>query len=195
MPAAAPQSVSLRKVEAADLATLCRFQQGPDACRMAAVHPRSTESFDAHWAKILADPAVVMRAIVADGVLAGHIACFKRDGRDFVGFWLGQEHWGRGIAGRALTLMLGEVTTRPLHARAAATNTASIRVLERCGFRLSRYDHSPADELFPACERALFTLACAGASDSPERLTTEAQRTSARSGPETAEHAEDAESS
>ena len=30
--------------------------------------------------------------------------------------------------------MLGVVTERPLHARAAADNAGSIRVLEKCGF-------------------------------------------------------------
>ncbi len=158
MPGSAAQSVHLRSVEAADLPTLFRHQLDPESCRMAAVIARGAEAFDAQWEKILADPTVVARAIIADGVLVGSISCFKMDGEACVGYWVAREHWGRGIAGRALALLLAEVTTRPLHARVARTNVASIRVLERCGFRLTGHQHSPGDDRFLECEEALFTL-------------------------------------
>jgi RimJ/RimL family protein N-acetyltransferase len=57
-----------------------------------------------------------------------------------VGYWIGQDFWGRGIATRALRLFLEEVTIRPLYGRAAKDNRASIRVLEKCGFRLCGED-------------------------------------------------------
>lgn len=41
---------------------------------------------------------------------------------------------GLGIASEALRQFLAELTARPLHARAAKDNAASMRVLERCGF-------------------------------------------------------------
>jgi RimJ/RimL family protein N-acetyltransferase len=80
------------------------------------------------------------------------------DGQDAVGYWIAREHWGRGIATRALGLLLEEVAIRPLHARAARTNAASIRVLERCGFRVTGYEHSPETERYPACEEAVLLL-------------------------------------
>jgi len=80
------------------------------------------------------------------------------DGQDAVGYWIARAHWGRGLATRALTLLLGEVAIRPLHARVARTNVASIRVLERCGFTISGYRMSPPDDHFPACEEALLIL-------------------------------------
>jgi RimJ/RimL family protein N-acetyltransferase len=159
MPRDAAQSVHLRPVEAADLPTMFRYQLDPESCRMAVVNPRCAEAFDAHWAKILADPTVVARAILADGALAGSISCFKMEGEDCVGYWIGREHWGRRIASRALALLLAEVRTRPLHARAARANEASIRVLDRCGFRLTGYHHAPACERYPECEEAHFVLA------------------------------------
>ncbi len=158
MPGSPAQSVHLRPVEAADLPTLFRYQLDPEACQMAAVVARSAEEFDALWAKILSDPTLVARAIVADGVLVGSISCFKSGGEDCVGYWIAREHWVRGIAGRALALLLAEVTTRPLHAHVARTNVASIRVLERCGFRLTGYHHAPGNERFLECEEALYTL-------------------------------------
>ncbi len=57
-------------------------------------------------------------------------------GDTLVGYWIGREHWGKGIATRALTLLLTEVDTRPLHAHVAQHNAGSIRVLEKCGFRV-----------------------------------------------------------
>jgi RimJ/RimL family protein N-acetyltransferase len=42
---------------------------------------------------------------------------------------------GRGIATRALQEFL-QLATRPLYARAASDNAASIRVLTNCGFLL-----------------------------------------------------------
>ena len=125
---------------------------------MAVANPRNAASFNAHWAKALADPGVVARVILADDAVVGSISCFEMDGLKSVGYWIAKDHWGRGIATRALALLLEQVSIRPLHARAARTNVASIRVLERCGFAVTGYRHAPADDRFPACEEALLVL-------------------------------------
>jgi RimJ/RimL family protein N-acetyltransferase len=52
-----------------------------------------------------------------------------------IAYWIGRQDWGRGIATRALQEFLTTIeTARPLYARAASDNAASIRVLEKCGF-------------------------------------------------------------
>ena len=51
-----------------------------------------------------------------------------------VTYWIGREDWGRGIATRALQEFLQLEAARPLYARAASDNAASIRVLTKCGF-------------------------------------------------------------
>ena len=51
-----------------------------------------------------------------------------------VGYWLGKEYWGKGVATRALAEFLRLVTTRPLYAHVAQHNLASVRVLQKCGF-------------------------------------------------------------
>jgi RimJ/RimL family protein N-acetyltransferase len=66
--------------------------------------------------------------------VAGNMVCFPREGKREVGYWLGREFWGKGIATQALAALLREVTERPLYARVARSNVASIRVLEKCGF-------------------------------------------------------------
>jgi RimJ/RimL family protein N-acetyltransferase len=49
---------------------------------------------------------------------------------------LDRSAWGRGIASRALELLLELVPARPLHARAASDNIASLRVLRKAGFEI-----------------------------------------------------------
>ena len=75
-----------------------------------------------------------------------------------MGYWIAREHWGRGIATRALSLMLRLVAIRPLHARVARHNGASIRVLQRHGFSLARYEWSPGDDRYIECEEAVLIL-------------------------------------
>ncbi len=125
---------------------------------MAVANPRDEPSFYAHWAKILADPTLVAKAIILEGGVVGVVNCFKLDGEDAVGYWVAREHWGRGIATRALALLLEQVSIRPLHARVARSNVASLRVLEHCGFRVTGYAWAPAYDRFPACEEALLVL-------------------------------------
>ena len=149
----------LRAVETKDLPALFAQQADAQACEMAVVHPRDAAAFDLHWARILGDPSSIARAIIADGELAGQISCYSLDGQRLVGYWIAREHWGRGIATRALRLLVREVAARPLHARVAVSNGASIRVLERCGFVVTGRRHAPADDRYPACEEALLVMA------------------------------------
>ena len=126
--------VRLREVQEGDLPLLFLHQLDPEASRMAAFPPRDREAFFAHWRKILADDAGLVRAVLADEEVAGHVCAFDMDGQREVGYWIGREHWGRGIATRALEAFLRLERTRPLHAHVARHNLGSIRVLEKCGF-------------------------------------------------------------
>jgi RimJ/RimL family protein N-acetyltransferase len=128
--------VRLREVEPADLRVLFDHQRDPQAVAMADVPPRDVEAFRTHWDALLRDRAVVTRTILADGEVAGHALSFERNGRRLVGYWLGREHWGRGIASRALVAFLELLPAGPLHATVAEHNVASRRVLEKADFRL-----------------------------------------------------------
>lgn len=151
--------VRLRPVEPGDLPRMYEMQLDPDSNRMAVTIPRTREAFDAHWAKALDDPGNTTRAVLLDGALVGYISCFSMDGEDHVGYWIEREYWGQGIASRALHLLLGEVTKRPLVAAAAATsNGASVRVLQKCGFVVEEVRHSPATDRYPECEEAVLVL-------------------------------------
>jgi RimJ/RimL family protein N-acetyltransferase len=63
------------------------------------------------------------------------VVTWEAEGRRLIGYWIGREYWGLGIATRALGLVLHQIRQRPLHAYVAVHNRGSIRVLEKCGFR------------------------------------------------------------
>ena len=129
--------VRLRSIEPDDLPIFYEHQLDPDATQMAAFPSRDRAAFDAHWAtNILGNPTALNRTILVDGQVAGNIGSWAQDGVRLVGYWIGKEHWGNGIATRALTAFLRILTERPLHAHVAKHNVASIRVLEKCGFQL-----------------------------------------------------------
>jgi len=107
---------------------------------MAAFPSRDRESFMAHWAKILGDATIDKQTILYDGQVAGNIVCFEQSGERDVGYWIGKPYWGKGIATEALSAFLGQVKPRPLYARVAKHNIASIRVLEKCGFTITGED-------------------------------------------------------
>ena len=129
----------MRPVEDADLEVLFEQQLDPEANRMAAFtapNPADRQAFDARWQRIRADDESVARTIVADGEVAGSISRWRDPGLPGpeVTYWLGREHWGKGIATGALGRFLEVVPERPLFGRCAADNVASRRVLEKCGF-------------------------------------------------------------
>lgn len=129
--------VSLRPVGADDLPTFFEHQLDPEATRLAAFPSREREAFFAHWTNhILGNPKAVNRTILLGDRIAGHIGAWTdAETRErLVGYWLGREFWGRGIASAAMAQFLQCESTRPLKARVASHNLASIRVLEKARF-------------------------------------------------------------
>jgi RimJ/RimL family protein N-acetyltransferase len=124
----------LRDVVETDLDAFYEHQRDPRATDMALFPARDREAFDAHWQRLLANDAATAKTIVHEGEPAGNVLSWEQDGRRLVGYWVGPEFWGKGLATRALGELVREVNTRPLHAWVATSNVASIRVLEKCGF-------------------------------------------------------------
>jgi RimJ/RimL family protein N-acetyltransferase len=150
--------IRLRTVEDADLDAFFEHQTDPEATEMAAFPARDGERFAAHWARIRADPTVVLRTIVVDGAVAGNIGSWSQDGQHLVGYWIGREQWGRGVATRALSLFVTEVAARPLYAHVAVHNVGSIRVLEKCGFRRDPEQEAAAPPPDDGIEELIFVL-------------------------------------
>ncbi len=152
------EGVWLRPVRAGDLPRMYELQLDPESNRMAVTIPRTEEAFASHWAKALNDPENTTRAILVGEALVGYISCFPMDGQHHVGYWIDRAYWGRGVASRALHLLLQEVAKRPLVATAATSNRASLRVLQKCGFVVEQVRLSPASERYPECEEAVLVL-------------------------------------
>jgi RimJ/RimL family protein N-acetyltransferase len=165
--------VALRPVDDSDLDAL--FDQGrdPESVRMAAFtaeDPGDRGAFDAHMAKVRASPEVTMRAVTADGRLVGSIAAFVVDGDTEITYWIDRSFWGRGIAGRALALLLDEVAVRPLYARVASDNVRSFAVLRTAGFAIVGTETSYANARGGEIEETILRLDARPApDDSPER--------------------------
>lgn len=155
--------VALRDVTTSDHDALFAFQADPDGCAMAMVKARSREAFDAAWRRIgehvaKGERGVVAKAVTLNGVLCGSIGSFVNEGELSVGYTIGKAWWGRGIASRALGLLLEQMRERPVHATTAASNVASRRVLEKNGFVLVGSQWSPETERYLACEEVKFVL-------------------------------------
>ncbi len=152
--------VQLRDVEASDLALFFEHQRDPVAVAMVAFQSRDRAAFAQHWAKLLADDTLLKKTIVvasaasadspAQDQVAGHIGSWTSDGKREIGYWLDRAFWGRGIATEALTAFLRLEQTRPLYAGVAKHNAASIRVLQKCGFTISRSADEPFQRRRPS---------------------------------------------
>ena len=128
--------MQLRDVTESDFEAFYQHQLDPEALRMASFPSRDREAFFAHWRTILATPGTFKQTILADDQVAGNIVCWDHHGRWCVGYWLGRDFWGMGIATAALQAALERIAIRPLYAHVAKNNAASRRVLEKGGFVL-----------------------------------------------------------
>jgi len=87
---------------------------------------------------------VVVFAIVVDGEVCGTTGLGRIEEQNSdclsMGYWLGEDYWGRGIATDAVRLMVryafDAIGCNRLEARCYGWNTGSARVLEKCGFTL-----------------------------------------------------------
>jgi RimJ/RimL family protein N-acetyltransferase len=133
------ESVVLRDVTDDDRSIQFEFQLDEEANRMAAFAARDWEAFSEHWERVGSIPTAIRKAIICDGQVVGNIGCWEQDGHREIGYWIGREFWGQGIATKAVAALVEQVKIRPLYGYVATHNIASRRVLEKCGFVVSGY--------------------------------------------------------
>src|SRR5262245_38554754 len=155
--------VLLRDVTEGDLPIFFEQQRDPAANRMAAFaakDPTDRAAFMAKWAKILGDDSSTNRTILFGGQVVGSIGAFVApwSGELEVTYWIGREFWGKGIATKALTVLLSSVRSRPLDARASKDNIAALRVLEKCGFTITGYERGFANARGEEVEEVVLEL-------------------------------------
>jgi RimJ/RimL family protein N-acetyltransferase len=106
-------------------------------------HPYTIEAGRAWLAAASVEDPPTALAVAVDGEAVGGIGVVP--GADVnrhtaeIGYWLGREWWGRGVATAAVTHFVPWVAQTfgfsRLFAEVFETNPASMRVLEKCGFR------------------------------------------------------------
>ncbi len=129
--------IQLRAVDDSDIPIFHAQESDAESIHKAAfmpAEPATMAAFAARWERLRRNASIVRRTIVVDGNVAGHIDTFVEDGNREVSYWLGRTWWGQGIATRALALFATEIDERPLFARVATDNVASLHVLQKCGF-------------------------------------------------------------
>jgi RimJ/RimL family protein N-acetyltransferase len=139
------EEVSLRELTQDDLPTIFAINTDPVGAEMAGMPIRDEETFYTHRARNMANPDNQMLAVMIGDELVGDLVSWPdEEGHRQVGYWLGRQYWGRGIATAALTAFLAEQSERPLYAGVLRTNVGSVRVLQKCGFKiLSEDQHGP----------------------------------------------------
>jgi len=139
--------VRLREMREADIPIIFEHRKEPagaELASMAVKQEANRDAFFAHWRGLIAKEEVVTQIIESAGEIAGHLMCFELEGRREVGYWLGEEHWGKGVLSAALPLFIAGLPWRPLYAVTSKHNAPSLRVLEKVGFiwheDLTRFD-------------------------------------------------------
>ena len=140
--------LTLRPPRLADAPRLARLADNPRIAVETARMPYPYREADAvAWISELhdADAPRVERAFLVlegggDGDIVGVASAMPCEGQDFeVGYWVGEPYWGRGIATEAAQTVIDHVfreTGLPrLLGHCRAGNSASRRVLEKCGFQ------------------------------------------------------------
>jgi RimJ/RimL family protein N-acetyltransferase len=88
--------------------------------------------------KLEEEGKLAQRGLYRDGVLVGDAAYFFRDGDIEIGYAIGKDYRGQGLATEAARLAIDLVRSHglvgPIHAGYAQDNPASGRVLEKVGF-------------------------------------------------------------
>lgn len=153
--------IELRDLDDDDLDAIFEMMRDPEAIALAAFtadDPDDRAAFDRWIARKRGATDVVDLVITEDGGFAGTIAAFTLDGDREVSYWLARHAWGRGVATRALRLLVSREPERPLFARVAAHNAPSIAVLQHVGFTEVSRDIAFAPGLGRDTEEIVFTL-------------------------------------
>ena len=111
--------------------------------------PKITRTFEEKWLqKTIREykknkPSNLNLVITLDEEFVGTIGTHKVDYENEsveIGYWIGENYWGKGIATKALKLFIKEVNKQFKPKRivgyAFTFNTTSKKVMEKCGFKL-----------------------------------------------------------
>lgn len=154
-------SVTVRPAQESDLEMLFQHQLDDDYNKMAtfgAADPKDKVAFLAHKRKIIADPDCLFYTVELNQTPIGTVGSFWFDGERDLGYGIAKEYWGKGLATQAVRSFLSVEQIRPLGARVAVHNVASIRILEKCGFQRVGSEKGFSDFLNCEIEENIYSL-------------------------------------
>lgn len=107
-------------------------------------HPYTVDDARRYIASVRADATPVQFVIDVDGSAVGAIGFRPGDDVSFrsaeIGYWLGVEHWGKGLVSAAVPAVtaygFGTLDYLRIFGRVFARNAASARILEKAGYVL-----------------------------------------------------------
>lgn len=134
--------VRLRRYDLEDADRLAVLLNDPDVTAMTSSipYPYARSDAEAYLSSVRGEEGRnVSRAILLGDELVGGIGFAPRPGTgEEIGYWIGKDYWGRGIATLAVTAFLKVLdelgVTGDIEARTVASNRPSQRVLEKNGF-------------------------------------------------------------
>jgi len=146
LPTLEGDGLALRWLTAADLPALAAIFSDPLVVRYMATEPLDTEAAAEQYLQSIhegfLEGSLYQWGIALDGEIVGTCTLAgidRKNRRAEIGFALGRKHWGRGLIPRALPALIefafGRLRLHRIGADTDPRNTASIRVLEKLGFR------------------------------------------------------------
>ena len=139
------ENFRLREWKLTDIASLVKYINNEkiwNNVRDGLRYPYTMLVGDMFFRMVQAEPFVQIFAIVVAGVAVGGVGIVPlTDVERFsaeVGYWLGEDYWGRGITSEAVALLVDYVFRKTeiirLFASVYEYNPASMKVLEKVGF-------------------------------------------------------------
>lgn len=142
----ATQRLRFRLFEVEDAEKITEYVSPYEVASMTSNIPHPYNRKDAlQWLSSLDDPVVQQNHVWAmetkSGDLIGSMGIFKREPElDWeIGYWIGKPHWGYGFpseaANTATKWAIDELGARRIFASVMVENPASMRVLEKAGYK------------------------------------------------------------
>jgi len=137
--------ITLRAFQVTDKPLLVQYLNNENVTKyLSARIPQPYTMDDAEWWIEAGCKNGFTRAIIYKDMLIGSIAAipgeFERERSAEIGFWLAEPFWGKGLTSTALdifsTYIFNHTKISRLNASVFSPNKESMRVLEKCGYKL-----------------------------------------------------------
>lgn len=138
--------IELRELKSDDREWLVRYLNNEQLVRYLASRIPQPYGFDdaTWWVEVGSKEGAFVRAISFNGAFCGVIGVYTKEA-DYahaaeLGYWVAQEYWNQGIASKAVAdfteLVFATTYIQRIYTVIAAPNVASIKVMEKAGYRL-----------------------------------------------------------